>query len=242
MGYSGVHIMNGDLCMDLQDAIMSKIGLKQKKDYSGWVKPRSGGSIAQRLSNAQDDLLVMCEKKGKQLSRSGERYIPTLVLGVTLIQHGAVINPKVMKAIVTACDKDKWGEGNLERKIYLNDFKNILASYDHKTPTDECRDRKKEFGVGFEEFCKRNYSGNVANMALHHIREEFQEKKWYAGSELVFGAKGYHVLIDVRFNDKLTPKLAMSYLNELFEVPILFRDVDGYMNQKEKETCIASEQ
>jgi len=207
--------------MDVVSQIMGKIGVRYKKDYSGYVKPR-GKSIAQRLTEAQDELLQMCQDK-KGLA-DYEKFIPTLVLGAVMIQNGSAINENVMTAIVAAIDNDEWGNRQLERKLYLNDFKEILASYDHKTPTNEWVDHHAKFGIDDKDSLRGRFSLKTVMMALHYVKQFYSGRSWYGGTTIIYGSDGYALLMGVEFNEERTPELAVQGIQSLFEVPLFFTD------------------
>ncbi len=223
MGYSGFGIINGDLPMDVVSMIQGRIKVKQKANSFDWAEPKKGPSIAERLSAAQDELLEMVENHGKQCG-DYERYIPTLVLGSALIGHGARINKKVMKAILTACDKDAWAKQELERKMNIDDFKEILLAYDHKTPTRDWKDHGKEFGIDMDELIRGRFSSKVTEMAMAHLEKAYGDKPWFGGIHWIFSNGGHAVLMGVRFDKKRTPDKARKEIHGLYEVPLFFYD------------------
>jgi len=232
MGYSGFGIINGDLPMDVVSMIQDHVKVKSKKDSFDWAEPKKGPSIAQRLTATQDELLEMVEKHGKE-RRDYERYIPTLVLGSALIGHGAAINKKVMKAILNACDNDAWAKQELERKMNIDDFKEILLAYDHKTPTKDWKDHAKEFDIDMDELIKRRFSSKVTEMAMAHLEKAYGKKPWFGGIHWIFSDGGHAVLMGVRFDKKRTPNKVRKEIHGLYEVPLFFYDA-GKMEVKEK--------
>lgn len=225
MGYSGFGIINGDLPMDVVSMIQDHIKVKSKEDSFDWVEPKKGPSIAERLSAAQDELLEMVENHGKEC-REYERYIPTLVLGSVMMQYGAAINKKVMKAILTACNKDAWAKQELERKMNIDDFKEILLAYDHKTPTKDWKDHGKEFDIDMDELIRGRFSSEVTNMAMAHLTKAYGDKPWFADITPIFSNGGYAILMGVRFDKKRTPQKAREEIHGLYEIPVFFYDAN----------------
>lgn len=234
MGYSGFGIVNGDYPMDTISAIMGKIGAKEDED-TGEYALKDGGSIAERLAKRQDELLAYCKRDGSSAHKKkhGEQYIATLVLGALLVRHGAAINAKTMKALVNACDKDHWAQNELERRLYLDDFKEILATYDNKTPTKEYKDHGKEFGVDMDERIRGRYSSKVAAMAMHYVKKFYGDRQWFGGLVPIFSKGGHALLIGVKFTEERTPQNAMEALQGLFEVPLYITDAEELNTQEE---------
>lgn len=235
MGYSGFDIINGDYPMDMISTIMGKIGAKHNDDTGEYSVRKNSQSIADRLTQQQDELLAYCKKDGNQAfkKKHGEQYMATLVLGTVMVRHGAAINAKTMKAIVNACDKDPWGENELERRLYLEDFKDILAAYDHKTPTNEWKDHGKEFGVDMNERLRGRFSAKVAKMAHHYVKKFYGDKKWFGGLTYIMNKSGHALLIGVKFDEERTPQNAVEALQGLFEVPLYITDAED-LNIKEE--------
>mgnify|MGYP005613934245 CR=1 FL=1 len=225
MGYSGFGIINGDLPMDVVSMIQSRIKVRDKRNSSDWAEPKKGPSIAQRLSDVQDELLTMVDDHGKQC-RDYERYIPALVLGSVMMRYGAAINAKVMKAILNACDKDAWAKQELERKMNIDDFKEILLAYDHKTPTKDWKDHGQKFGIDMDELIKGRFSSKVTEMAMAHLEKAYRDKPWFGGIHWIFSAGGHALLMGIRFDKKRTPDKARKEIHGLYEVPLFFYDVD----------------
>lgn len=221
--------------MDMVSYIMGKIGAEMDDDTYKY-KVKKGKSIAKRLTESQDELLAYCKRDGNKTfqKKHGEQCIATLVLGATMVRHGAAINAKTMKALINACDKDPWGNSELERKIYLEDFKEILANYDHKTPTDEWKDHGKEFGVDMNERMLGRFSAKVARMAHHYVRKFYGHKKWFGGLTYISSKSGHALLIGVKFDEERTPQNAVEALQGLFDVPLYITNAEE-LNVKEEE-------
>lgn len=211
--------------MDVASMIQSRIKVKWKEDSFDWAEPKKGPSIAQRLTAAQDELLEMVENHGKE-RRAYERYIPTLVLGSVMINHGTAINAKVMKAILKACDKDAWAKQELERKMNIDDFKEILLAYDHKTPTKDWKDHAKEFDIDMDELIKGRFSSKVTEMAMAHLKKAYGNKSWFGGIHWIFSNDGHAILMGIRFDKKRTPDRARKEIHGLYEIPVFFYDAN----------------
>jgi hypothetical protein len=237
MGYSGLGIINGDYPMDMIHNIMTMIDAEQDED-TGEFSVKDGDTIAERLTKRQDELLAHCKKDGSSAwkKKYGEQYIATLVLGTVMVRNGASINAKTMKALINACDKDPWGKNELERRIYLEDFKEILSAYDNKTPTKEWKENGKEFGVDFDEMCRRNFSQKVVKMARHYLMKFYGDKEWFGGLTTIFNGNGYALLIGVKFDDKRTPQNAAEVLKGLFDVPLYIIDANELKLEETKTT------
>lgn len=242
MGYSGFGIINGDYPEDVISEIMDMIGAKMDDDTGDYKVRKGSKSIGDRLTEKQDELLAHCKKDGSTtwMKKHGEQYIATLVLGALMVRNGASINPKTMKALINACDKDPWGKNELERRLYLEDFKDILSTYDHKTPTKEWKEHGKEFGVDFDEMCRRNFSPKVVAMARHYLMKFYGDKEWFGGLTTTFSRDGYSLLIGVKFDEKRTPQNAMEALQGLFEVPLFIIDAKELNLKKEEQQTITT--
>lgn len=226
--------------MDMVSHIMEKIGAEyddnsKEGDYRIKDKKlRKEKTIASLLSENQDELLAFCKKSGNTSHKKkyGEQYIAILVLGSVMMKHGAAINSKTMKAILNACEKDPWGKNELERRICLDDFRDILSTYDHKTPTEDWKDNGAAFGVGYDELVRGRFSSKVALMARYYLKKFYGEKEWFAGINLIFSSGGYALLIGVKFTEERTPQLAIDALQGLFEVPLYLIDAEAFKQQE----------
>lgn len=234
MGYSGLGIINGDYPMDMISEIMDMIGAKSGEGLHEYKVRKGSKPIADRLTEKQDELLAHCKKDGSTAwkKKHGEQYIATLVLGAVMMRNGASINPKTMKALMNACDKDPWGKNELERRLYLEDFKDILSTYDHKTPTKEWKDHYAMFNIKGDEYIRGRFSSKVALMARYYLTKFYGDKEWCAGINLLFSKDGYALLIGVKFNEERTPEKAVDALQGLFEIPLFITDVDAFKLQE----------
>lgn len=212
MGWYSKHIMGGDPPEDAMAHIMGKVG--RIKDVK---------KIADKLTAIQDDLIEWAIKAGDGFIV--ERYVSIQVVGVAMMKYGAKILPKNLKKIIRACDKDSWAKEELERRIYVQDFKSILESYDNETPTEETIDYETRFGVTYEDLVKGKFSSRTAKMALYYIHNEYKDEPWYKDTILCVNSGGYSILMGV-VDDEESKNFhyVINNVFGIFEVPILFCD------------------
>lgn len=205
--------------MDMESIILNKVGVKFDEDYE---PVQSKKKIKELLTKHQEEALAACKNRAKQ-SRKEERTIPVQVLGVLLMRYGCAINGKVMSALLRSCKNDHWAKCSLERAIHVRQLEEILKAYDHKTPTEECIDYEKAFGITGDDFLKRGFSGKVALMALHYVHHAWRKKPWYCDSTLIASDNGWKVLVYYH-EDKVALRDLLEGGNSVFEVSICFVD------------------
>lgn len=114
----------------------------------------------------------------------------------------------------------------LERKMNIDDFKEILLAYDHKTPTKDWKDHAKEFDIDMDELIKGRFSSKVTEMAMAHLKKAYGNKSWFGGIHWIFSNDGHAIIMGIRFDKKRTPDRARKEIHGLYEIPVFFYDAN----------------
>jgi len=214
MGWYSKHIMGGDPPEDAMAHVLHAAKIKRKLDDAGFKR------AAQSLTEIQDDLI-----KWAASYHEAERNIAFQVIGVAMMKYGAAMSDTTRAEIIRACDTDDWAQHELERRIYIQDFKSIVMSYDNQTPTEESINHEERFGVTDEDWMKGKFSSNMAKMALHYIHQAYKDEDWYKDTTLCLNSGGYAILMGI-IDDKDSTNFPYVINNVfgLFEVPVMFVD------------------
>jgi len=228
MGWHSKHIMGGDPPWDYEAEIMGMIGAKYNDD-NGKKRDKytADRPFADLFAEKQMQILAKFIRK-----KDDERNIRLQVLGVLILKYGAPMKEEVRTVVMKACDDDEWGKTNLERRIYLNDFKGIVEKYDGKTPTDETIDHEKEFNVTDKDWLHGRLSSKMAMMALHYYRKHVESKKWMKKLDIGVSPGGYVIVMTVTDKFLRTVMKDEDFEWSLFEVPVVLLSEDELASEQ----------
>lgn len=204
MGWFSKHIMGGDESYDAKSKFLHVIGIKDYEDEK------------------EIDPVALESNQHKMLSLSTSS-VETQVLGLILMAYGAKMSDRVRAAVLSACDHDEWSKEDLERRILVSEFRDIVESYgaDGKyVPTEATINYEARFGI--TDWLHGRLSSKIATMALYYIHREYKDMPWYKDSTIIVNSSGYAILIGVTNEDKLMESLKSVF--GVFEVPVFFCD------------------
>jgi hypothetical protein len=214
--------MDGDSPVEWCHVLTSMAGAyKERCDYD---KPRAEFKAA--LETRQAMLLARVNKEVDPQSRA----IGAQVLGVLMLNQGATMLTAVKDAVMAACSADEWASRDLERRIYVSDFRRIVESQfalgGACEPAREYDDWTKKYGVSQDDLDRPRTSGKVLNVAMCEIAEHLKCKPWFRGVHFAVNDAGYSMLLLLDEKDVEAGAKDILHDNDvppaLFEIPVSF--------------------
>lgn len=220
MGWYGKGIMDGDEPMDWCHTLTNLAGAY--RDNCDYGKPRP--EFKHALESRQHQLVE------KVVKASGEygRVIAAQVLGVLVINQGAKMGDAAKKLVLDACDNDEWAKRDLERKIYVSEFADIVRAYcdnPEPVPTKEYADWTKKYGLTQDDLNSPRLSGAMLQIAMGEVAEHLARKPWFEGVRFAVNSGGYRILVVVSEKNILRdggPSILSDedIPSDLFEIPV----------------------
>ena len=127
MGWWSVDIMGGDSPLDIKAMIFEALEVVQYDDkYEDEHKiPNHKFDYDKVVDFLDDDDEYWLKSEGNIFHQ---------VLGVMMLEAGAVIDDNLKAKMIEAAEKDEWASEDDERKQRMNSFIKTLNEYDNETP------------------------------------------------------------------------------------------------------------
>lgn len=120
MSWFSATVMGGDTPLDYQgDFVVDVCGI----NYDEWLERDSSDKFRSKLESNIDAMTKYAEDRDDEIAFQ--------VLGVLLVESACTFSEELRQRIIKAVEDDKWAaEGDLERRVYMDNFKSLLMKYD----------------------------------------------------------------------------------------------------------------